>query len=885
MLEKTCKKKHHGKHKKKVRSHKSGLRNRRKTHRRFAAASKQSGGAVNDSIEKKLCTLALSDARHDFKDQAMIENARTMLPTGIAGCNVNAENEYLYNYLGISRNRRNTFDIPDDSELLKKYEYTLIEYKKDFHELFELKALDNLFLVVDTYSEGLSYVLSHPYKNNTSVKYHWVQNKQTLFDPAGKTNEKTKRGKQIFFKRWPEDERNPNVTFCWEAGSSIDRYAPWGEKNNRSVNRLFFSNSEIYQLLYNNDPNKFKKQETKCIMRTPENKIIVFNKKMASINAIFSIKANYELFESVQKDIKKLIDDGGAAGEHGRFLARHHCIAKRLGDQGQALSCLKPEMELKYHDAITGEVAEHNIVSNGNHAFVTIDLLAFASALLYEAPIVIYCFRHGPLGVFIRRDIMEPSVIIAGLKQKYIQVLAELESVRTEYQATFAEYGKLTYDIKMEIKAGLAMPITSELEYRQFMKHMMEVSYKAAVLSELERVKIMRVPELPADINGFTEADIRRAYKYINDMRNSISSYKYGIMCMTAIGKNYIRIDETDVNMRIINKSNIYRDMVRFMPRLLVASTLADTLIPYVLSIYREINAVFDKLGAAFIDKMISLGATLDNNYNRAIHLAFIKAGAEHPRLIDEEGRLMMREDNNDNSIPMTPRAMKRPRLRGGVKGFGLSDESMLEIVAKSALYIYIACKKRDIFIKNYKIDELMQLVHAKIVDDIDKYKGVVGEDGVMSEDGASEDGASEDAVMNEEITYYVDSIEPQMMFDNDLYSLYKSLEEDFPLMNDRMIAAEDEQLQVQEHDEAHIEFPMELINKLYKFISVGLNLNLKFKVNHDVAAKNIRNYSKTMRTPVRRKSIGTTFRTKRAAPYSGLVQQTTVGSGQNDSP
>ena len=37
--------------------------------------------------------------------------------------------------------------------------------------------------------------------------------------------------------------------------------------------------------------------------------------------------------------------------KQGKFEKQHHCLAKRLGDQGQALSCLKETITLKHKSA------------------------------------------------------------------------------------------------------------------------------------------------------------------------------------------------------------------------------------------------------------------------------------------------------------------------------------------------------------------------------------------------------------------------------------------------------------------------------------------------------------------------------------------------------
>ena len=64
-------------------------------------------------------------------------------------------------------------------------------------------------------------------------------------------------------------------------------------------------------------------------------------------------------------------------------------LAKRLGDQGQALACLREPLGVSTGSGKGGPQA------NATNVFVTIDRLALAAALAYKVPAAIFCYKGG----------------------------------------------------------------------------------------------------------------------------------------------------------------------------------------------------------------------------------------------------------------------------------------------------------------------------------------------------------------------------------------------------------------------------------------------------------------------------------------------------------
>ena len=90
-------------------------------------------------------------------------------------------------------------------------------------------------------------------------------------------------------------------------------------------------------------------------------------------------------------------------------------LSKKTGDASQSLSCCNKQFKLQRFInnsiGLTGGIV--NFVSNGNHAFVSFDRIAWASALNYNCPIVIANTQEG-FTVYIRRDLLDVHKQING---------------------------------------------------------------------------------------------------------------------------------------------------------------------------------------------------------------------------------------------------------------------------------------------------------------------------------------------------------------------------------------------------------------------------------------------------------------------------------------
>ena len=362
----------------------------------------------------QLCTIAVSDAKHDFGVNMVDVSRKTIPPMSKEEC-ISIDEDGLLHSIGIDK-INNIFKITNSSsEILKEYTmFPEILYGELFDKLNSVLG-SSIYFVVDTYNESFQNDLSDLRNGPLAIKHYWVQNRQTLYDPAGKTNERTGAGKRIF-------TGNSNLVFSWEDNrpgmTKAECYPSWEFKTNSidintidTTNILFYCKNTIYQVLEQKTETDATTQTTKCIMQTPTG-IIVANKQMATINGGNIAKGEYSILkESVKNFIIQLFGQKQLQ-KLPTYTDEHHCPLKRLGDQGQALSCTKKILHLRNRFS-------DNHKSNGNHAFVTIDRPALVAALTYRVPIVIYCYKNGGYALFIHNSIQTPEKRLINAIRQY----------------------------------------------------------------------------------------------------------------------------------------------------------------------------------------------------------------------------------------------------------------------------------------------------------------------------------------------------------------------------------------------------------------------------------------------------------------------------------
>ena len=714
-----------------------------------------------DIIEKEsLCSLALSDAKHDFKTAQMVEEARKVMPTGVAGCIQKDEDAYMKEYLGILRASQDShpvialtdtppYNIPDT------YEYRYISRGGELHNSLTTMGLDDVYLVVDTYSPAFASEIAstHEYEPYKHMNFFWVQNKQTLFDPAGKTTDRTKAGVGIF-------AGNPNAIFCWENNKTPAFYPKWSSNSetvprNRisNQNELFYSNSEIFQILHSKTDEDYSSQDSKCIMKTAENKLVIMNKELSKITGSMTTAAQYELFKSVKEDINDLI---GHMLSQGKFLDRHHCIAKRLGDQGQALSCLKPSFSLFRRENNKVKAIE----SNGNHAFVTIDRLALGAALIYNVPIIVFCFQHSAMGVFVRKDIIRANPeyeanLLRTLKTRYSLLRNEFESIYDDFKHDIRIYNETAVRLKNALKEVISRKISDEAGYRTFIKDLMSISYQLGLIYSVE-IGAIKPDEFIVDIDEINTSGT--IVEVINKLNKALDTCRTILKAVEYINDKLVEYDPDadSLNIKAIYKSNLFGRIVG-SERLFISNAEGATLFAYILTIYNDIDNIYPKLATAFIETVLNTLANANSIYRDYV-INQIKI----------------------HKIPTGMRGGGSKSMSAKSKNSSVNDD----IYVKSTFMLYVLCRHLNVIIKNKGFDKLMDAYFRYIHDNIATADANINDDTTVG---------------RESILYHVNIMETQIRYSKSLSSIYDSIS----------------------LDEAKVvEFPLDIINKVNRYIT-----------------------------------------------------------------
>jgi hypothetical protein len=439
----------------------------------------------SDLTAEKLCRIAISDLYHDFKDnKEAIDTAPFSIPHLATMCKHDDEEKILQQLLGLTRDGENHFIEPKPQNkantLLKDYNCAFINkpyYEKGKHTLNEafqtITGKGDIFLVVDFFYSGFKDALVH-LKGKDGPTLYWVQNRQTLYDPAGKAHPQSDAGKKMF-------QDNPRVKFCWE-NTTTTKFLPreiypfWSKSWDKPIqrltlqnkNELFFSKNEMNLVIQSNPQNDYESQEAVCILKTEDKKTVIMSKEMASKNAGPLSKGEYAALESM---LRKSLQGGSLQPNSSisavrRTIEQHHVAAKRLGDQGQALSCLKAGQLFHYMK----NDREETIALNGLNCFVTHDRLAMAAAIAYQVPIVIYLYYGDThFAMFIKNDLLDEVTqkrfAISALQKQIENMLEERNTVGSLYdqavesvatrKESLREYDKSLNDFKNKIRNQL----------------------------------------------------------------------------------------------------------------------------------------------------------------------------------------------------------------------------------------------------------------------------------------------------------------------------------------------------------------------------------------------------------------------------------------------
>lgn len=438
----------------------------------------------SDLTAEKLCQIAISDLYHDFKgDEEAIQTASFSIPTKGIMCRHDEEERLLQKLLGLTRDGENHFIEPNKKEdtLLKDYNCAFINKpyyekgKNNLNDAFQTVAgKGDLFLIVDFFYSGFKEALSNLKRTKDGPTLYWVQNRQTLYDPAGKAHAESDAGKIMF-------RDNPRVKFAWENTTSR-QFLPheiypswkqsWGKPIQPSIlanqNELFFSKNNMDLILQSNAENDYDSQEALCIVETPQKKTVIMSKEMASKTSTSISQGEYAILEDM---LRKTLQGASIQSNSSIKTVRntynqHHVAAKRLGDQSQALSCLKAGQSLHYMKG--GQ--KDTITLNGINCFVTHDRVAMASAIAYQVPIVLYLYYDNThFAMFIRNNLLDEITqkrfAVAALQKQMEHLQEERNAVGALYveaadtikkqKETLKEYDKSLNNFKNKIRSQL----------------------------------------------------------------------------------------------------------------------------------------------------------------------------------------------------------------------------------------------------------------------------------------------------------------------------------------------------------------------------------------------------------------------------------------------
>jgi len=389
--------------------------------------------------------------------------------------NKNISDRYVAAYIERPQHK---FDAPYNKSLLQKH-------------FQDNNILDDIFFVCDVAYANVREDLK--FANPTlSQTFYWVQNAQTLYDPAGKTSWHTdkpyfdlsepvvtdtlgggppppgrpalkestalsaegqttllgkvtgsKSSSSTGSKSSSQKIESPNYfkkvgskfVFCWQ-DAGIDKVVPypiWPGTNYYSFSQevpeeMLYTNKNLYLGIRSYNVPDYSTHEAYLIITDPAKpRYFGFSDKVLSAKGSGILKgsdlASYRAKgESLKKFVKFVDTRLNTTNDTPLFLdevmdysPELQVLSKKTGDASQSLSCCNKQFKLQRFInnsmGLAGGIV--NFVSNGNHAFVSFDRIAWASALNYNCPIVIANTQEG-FTVYIRRDLLDVHKQING---------------------------------------------------------------------------------------------------------------------------------------------------------------------------------------------------------------------------------------------------------------------------------------------------------------------------------------------------------------------------------------------------------------------------------------------------------------------------------------
>jgi hypothetical protein len=605
----------------------------------------------------ELCILAKSDASHDFGPSMVPIASETIPESNKSQCiYYSNEDDILKNMLGLVRDTKFKSDAQKEGvpfiirpgvndKISKDYNVILYESFKNMDNVFknEITSDGNIFFIIDTPGgilEPLTELSKN--KNRKGPTYYCIQNRQTLYDPAGKSTPNTKAGKEIFLN-------NPYVKFAWEnstpgAYTKGELFPSWKSKTNSidldkldDNNILFYCKNDIFQILDSSDPYNYLSQETKCIMKTHDNHIVVMNKEMAKISGGSFTSGSYsKLFSEMKNVISSLFKSNPVPQ---KFSDKHHCPAKRLGDQGQALSCLKDKIKLKYYPLLDGKTekkgksAVADITSDGNHCFVTIDRPALAAALMYKVPLILYSYYGNErFALFIHKSLQSPELLFENSKKEYVRYYALLQEKIDYFKQNQNKYNNLINKLKTDIQhildtnvfnkpenklPGAQIVIRNQTITYKFSESTEETHFRRLIINifkyikHMEFINALRGSKIITNMSEYVKSNTINALQlndintkklsyYLANIRSDFNEFNSCVAEFDTLEELVNKVPTIDT----LNKSNIENSALFSVTtgtsRTFICKFEEDTLREYIKTIIKMLNKTFPELTSKF---------------------------------------------------------------------------------------------------------------------------------------------------------------------------------------------------------------------------------------------------------------------------------------------
>uniref|UniRef100_A0A6C0D283 Uncharacterized protein n=1 Tax=viral metagenome TaxID=1070528 RepID=A0A6C0D283_9ZZZZ len=406
------------------------------------------------------CYTAFSDCHHDFKakfnqNKEQVQDYLPSIANKDADHCVKSENQLFGRFLlkGLDENA-SAHDDDDESAEKKTGVNAILDPTKhnkftavpiddlfkdeitDFYEIWSINGSEQDYLSDTTGQSYISKLLSNRgitgevfficdvgdpniFLDLSRVKgeqvFYWLQNNQTLYDPATKIQWDTPAGIRYGFRK-----PDTNFRFCWEKfNSSCTIYDDWGTDAKHDITYdnkelMFYTNRRLYMSMLlkdkNGDVNDYKNHKAGLLITYPksQNLFAYADGDIAEINSDGNPKGYNESAKTMKDKIQELASTlPNIAGVRTAGLITlqkvsftNKSLSKRLGDGGQALSSLREGVKIQtFKDNVNGGFSPSNLeekITGKANAFISFDRIAIAAAVMYHSPIVIQSIR-GPL--------------------------------------------------------------------------------------------------------------------------------------------------------------------------------------------------------------------------------------------------------------------------------------------------------------------------------------------------------------------------------------------------------------------------------------------------------------------------------------------------------